>query len=1738
MLALLFLAGKSAAQSSGTIRPTDGSTPLGMAPGTPAGSYALSGFDNINLYSGNLNFALPLLRVGGRGEAGYTMTLAVDQRWEVKHEMDLTGCSPGGCTFNHRYYAMPPLWEPILPGYGPGVLIGRQSGRPIQNCPSGFPTYQESLTRFTFMTADGTEFEFRDQATGGQPLTSFCNQTQGPSRGNVFVTADGTSAMFVCDETIFDDLFSTRKILKSGYIKFRNGVVYRINAGLVDWIRDRNGNMVKFSYDAQKRVTTIIDSLKKVITITYKTSGQPYDLISFKGFNGASRFIRIGGVDALGEPSLNILREDYRAGGFKTHQQLFPGVVPNFVTPFIPSKPGFVELPDGRKYRLYYNQYGEMARVELPTGGAFEYEWEGGPQSDSTGVLSGTGQAGFAEYNIYRRATHKRIYPDGGSLFANSAFETKIRFIKGTNQDGSEAEFINVEIRNTSNNLVSNTTHYHTGTPVSSFTIGPTSYPFWKNGREYKTETFDGSQGRRIETNWTVRVLHTWAGEDPRVGDTTTTFTDTNQVSKQHFDYDSSNNVTDTWEYDFGNGAFGSLRRHRKTTYMNTSGYAGTGAAAPLLLSLPVEEAVYDDLEQIKAKTTYEYDSYTAGLTDRSNISGHARTEPTPSFTNMYFTRGNVTNVTHWKLPLPGAGLSTRMQYDIAGNVTSITDPLSHTTSFIFNDSFGPPDGNARDNIQAPSELGTQATYAFASQVTNVAGHNSYSQRDYYTGGAVDGEDPNGVVTSGYYNDLLDRPTQIVQGSQSGSSLTAQTSFVYDDPGRSITTTTDQITFGDNQMVGQMFYDGLGRTTETRKSTPEGAIITKQEYDAMNRVVRSYNPRIAVSEATYGWTETSYDKLSRVTMVKTFDRFGTSTGSVLTGYSGNQVTVTDQAGRQRRSIADGLGRLTQVVEDPSGANYQTSYSYDVLDDLVKVTQIQQTPSITQTRYFMYDSLKRLVRAKNPEQDINTGLNLTDPVTGNGQWTMGYTYDDNNNLKTKTDSRSPAVITTYFYDALNRVTRQTYSDATPQVDYYYDNQALPAGFPAAFARGASIGRLVAVLYGGATSSTGSYQGYDVFGRAVTSFQTTDTQSYQMGYGYNLAGEMTTETYPSGRIVTTAYDTAGRISGLSGLKSGITTQYLNNVSYTAHGAIATAKLGNEKWEHTKFNNRLQPTEIGLGISGTDSGILKLEYGYGTTTNNGNVQTQKITAGVTVINQSYGYDGLNRLTSASENSGASWQQTYDLDRWGNRAVRSTSYMPMPSLTPQSATGTDFSAFNQSTNRLSQTKYPNVLYDGAGNLTRDQVARTFTYDGENRQKDFNSNTGQYFYDGDGRRIKSIVVGAEVVTTIYVYNIGGQLVAEYNNSTQQAAGGTSYLTNDHLGSTRVVTKGDGSVRTRYDFLPYGEEIPSSLGGRNGVGSYGGADSTKQKFTGYERDGESGLDYAQARYYSPAQGRFTSVDPLYFQFMMAIDPQRFNLYGYGRNNPFKFVDPTGEKLYLRGDLDWLITNVLYEEVGGQENFDKYFQIVDGQVVAREGANFSGANQGVWELLATVNAAENYVYFAGTSISDAEKALSLFKGARDKKGNPTFTGAAIEGALVGSPVPLIRLMASPGFVVGTTGREGSPQPANLPNGDPVFAVIAYNPKFERIQEAIDEEALQYADRATQSSGLGQIIRPVNIFIHETAENRSFAHMSPSQRSSWEGYRAAHGHAQVREKLIRQNLGITGGFAGGALIKLKE
>jgi RHS repeat-associated protein len=114
----------------------------------------------------------------------------------------------------------------------------------------------------------------------------------------------------------------------------------------------------------------------------------------------------------------------------------------------------------------------------------------------------------------------------------------------------------------------------------------------------------------------------------------------------------------------------------------------------------------------------------------------------------------------------------------------------------------------------------------------------------------------------------------------------------------------------------------------------------------------------------------------------------------------------------------------------------------------------------------------------------------------------------------------------------------------------------------------------------------------------------------------------------------------------------------------------------------------------------------------------------------------------------------------------------------------------------------------------------------------------------------------------------------------------------DAIGSVRAVTNGAGQVVERHDYLPFGEECTTGPCAAN-LALGGGQ---PRKFTGKERDAETGLDYFGARYYGSRIGRFTTVDPVYTWQENLLDPQRWNRYAYARNNPLRYVDPDGRTI--------------------------------------------------------------------------------------------------------------------------------------------------------------------------------------------------------------------------------------------------
>lgn len=311
-----------------------------------------------------------------------------------------------------------------------------------------------------------------------------------------------------------------------------------------------------------------------------------------------------------------------------------------------------------------------------------------------------------------------------------------------------------------------------------------------------------------------------------------------------------------------------------------------------------------------------------------------------------------------------------------------------------------------------------------------------------------------------------------------------------------------------------------------------------------------------------------------------------------------------------------------------------------------------------------------------------------------------------------------------------------------------------------------------------------------------------------------------------------------------------------------------------------------------------------------NTGNIQSQAIGSPLNVT-QTYGYDSTNRLTSISEGGSTrsfAYNNTSGYNN-GNMYVSANSGFPLASFTPTSS---------GNFNSQNQLAIQNSSYDSAGNQTAiGGLAPQFDAEGRMTSTSLNGTTVTYVYDGDGQRVMKQVSGSTPTTTVYVYDAFGNAAAEYTTPAPASPCGTAtcYVSVDHLGSTRLVTDSSGNVQKRYDYLPFGEELFAGIDGRTTAMKYqSAADGFSPKFTGQYRDADlvgsadaHGLDYFNARYYSPTQGRFVSPDPGNAGADIS-NPRTWNGYSYVGNNPLNVTDPNG--LGFFDFLDGIIHNVL------------------------------------------------------------------------------------------------------------------------------------------------------------------------------------------------------------------------------------
>ena len=433
-------------------------------------------------------------------------------------------------------------------------------------------------------------------------------------------------------------------------------------------------------------------------------------------------------------------------------------------------------------------------------------------------------------------------------------------------------------------------------------------------------------------------------------------------------------------------------------------------------------------------------------------------------------------------------------------------------------------------------------------------------------------------------------------------------------------------------------------------------------------------------------------------------------------------------------------------------------------------------------------------------------------------------------------------------------------------------------------------------------------HDKMGRVLSENRTIGTHTNTTAYAYNLDGSISTLTYPNtGKIITYSPNssggfTAGRPISAKDVAGGF--NYVTSAKYAPQGALASLTNGSSIFEAFSYNSRLQPLQVFYGTNTPPSltgstcpsnfgNIMHRVYNFGLGSNdNGNVMSIA-NCRDTNRRQNFDYDAVNRIAHGYT-SGTNWGETYTIDPWSNL----TNIAGYPNKTNHET----LNCANANTKNQLNTCY---TYDASGNLMQNG-STTYTYDAENRLTALSTPAWYYVYDGDGSRVEKCTSSSCPSTgtgTVYWRNLGGDPISEsglngtvnheyiFFNGKRAArrditGNVVSYYFSDHLGSTDVVTTVAGTITKESDYYPYGGEIPIS-----------GSDINNYKFTGKERDTESGLDEFGARYYGSSLGRFMTPDwaatATAVPYANFGNPQSLNLYSYVKNNPTTFGDPDG-----------------------------------------------------------------------------------------------------------------------------------------------------------------------------------------------------------------------------------------------------
>jgi RHS repeat-associated protein len=525
-----------------------------------------------------------------------------------------------------------------------------------------------------------------------------------------------------------------------------------------------------------------------------------------------------------------------------------------------------------------------------------------------------------------------------------------------------------------------------------------------------------------------------------------------------------------------------------------------------------------------------------------------------------------------------------------------------------------------------------------------------------------------------------------------------------------------------------------------------------------------------------------------------------------------------------------------------------SYQYDNDGNITQITD-QSAASSSITVSYTYDNLNRLLVASSSN------------AASGGNYRHVFTYDALGNILT-----GPAGTYSYggaSYADPDAVTSITLGTSTKT--FSYDQNGNLTNSSSGFHYTWDYNNRLLSAYGAGATST---YGYDFAGqRALVTTGTSTTIYPATTYVANGTSTITKNIYANGVLVATvqnatATSTSGGGNGTISLvqqATSATSAYVSSVTTTLSSApragdtlilivgsgvsISSIVGGGVTWQKAIKSNSFSDAEIWYGLNSSGSGT--------------NVTTTFFTC------------AFGCYLSLSEWSGVATSSA--IDATSSRASAGVSTMISPTSTTSNANDLIITAA-KAYNPVVLTSGPTGAFTALNTASSSNM--NYAYDVVNTA--VSTSTSWTFASNSG--------WFDSVIAAFKAGSGG------SSGTSTTSTVVSYISTDILGGSNVVTNSAGSVVETLSYYPYGGIRIDNKAGAN----------VARKYIGQMYDGQTQLDYLNARYYDGSRGQFISEDPMFLGNPNAQnlqDPQSLNAYSYAEDSPITKKDPTGKQDY-------------------------------------------------------------------------------------------------------------------------------------------------------------------------------------------------------------------------------------------------